>query len=416
MRNSLAIHGGEKTVKLQGKHYVWPPITKETEQAVLRQLHQSISVYDKSGIIDRLETRFADYHGKKHALLTNSGTMALYSAFIGANLKPGDEVICPAYTFFATVTPLFSLGVVPVLVDARTDGNIDPSEIERRITEKTRAIIVTHMWGLPCEMDGIVKIAQAHGLLLFEDASHAHGATYKGRRVGTFGDAVVFSLQGQKMVTGGEGGVLLTDHDDIFYRALLLGHYNRRCKNEIPQDHPLYPFATTGMGLKLRIHPIAAAMADQQFNHLERILTGRRSMALKMRREFGNLSGIEVPHIPEDVNPTWYGLVMQYKPEELDGLPVERFYQALIAEGCIELDRPGSTCPLNFHPLFQNPAIIFPAYEGKMSYRKGDFPVAEKFHEKSLKVPVWHEEKDENIVNLYVKAFQKVITNYKQLL
>ena len=416
MRNRLAIHGGEKTVNIRGKHYVWPPITEETEEAVLRQLYQSISLYDKSGIIERLENRFANYHGKKHALLTNSGTTALYSVFIGANLKPGDEVICPAYTFFATVTPLFSLGVVPVLVDARKDGNINPSEIERRMTGKTRAIIVTHMWGLPCDMDAIVQIAHESGILLFEDVSHAHGATYNGRKVGTFGDASVFSLQGQKTVTGGEGGILLTDNDDIFYRALLLGHYNKRCKNEIPQDYPLSQFATTGMGLKLRIHPIAAAIANQQFDNLESVIAGRRRIAQKMCREFGALPGIEVPQIPEDINHTWYAFVMQYKPEELDGLPIESFYQALLAEGCNELDRPGSTCPLNFHPLFQNPAKIFPEYEGKMSYRKGDFPVAENFHEQSLKLPVWHEEKDEGIVNLYVKAFEKVIANYKKLL
>lgn len=416
MKSKLAIHGGEKTVSLSRVHYTWPPLSEETRMAVLKQLEESISLYDRSGIIERLETRLAHYHQTKHALLTSSGTAALHSIFVAAGLQPGDEVICPSYTFFATVTPLFSIGATPVLADCREDGNIDPDDIERRITENTKAIVVTHMWGLPCHMNQIVEIAQRHNLLLLEDASHAHGATYKGKKVGTFGQASAFSLQAQKTLTGGEGGFLLTDNDEMFYRALLLGHYNKRCKNEIPQTHPLYQYATTGMGLKLRIHPIAAAIANQQFDNLEKVLSGRRRTAQMMSAEFAKLPGIKVPSIPEGVESSWYAFVMQYKAEELEGLPIHRFFEALVAEGCQELDRPGSTCPLNYHLLFQNPAALFPHYQGRVSYRRGDFPAAEKFHENALKLPVWHDPSDEEIVQLYIKAFHKVIENYKELL
>lgn len=415
MGNKLAINGGEKTVNIDRPHYVWPNITEKTKNVVLNQLNESISIYNKSGIIEKLENRFADYHGKKHALLTNSGTAALHSIFVGADLKEGDELICPAYTFYATVTPLFFTGAIPILVDCREDGNIDPEDIKRKITDNTKGIILTHMWGLPCDMDSIMDIKEKHNLLLFEDCSHAHGAIYKGKKVGTFGDASAFSLQGQKTLTGGEGGILVTDNDEIFYRSLLFGHYNKRCKQEIPEEHSLYQFAVTGMGLKLRIHPVAAAIADEQFDNLESVLENRRRTAKKMIEELKDIRGIEVPKISDNVEPSWYAFVMQYKSEELNGLPIEKFYRALLAEGCTELDRPGSTCPLNYHSLFQNPGAMFPKYERKISYRKGDFPSAERFHENSLKLPVWHDPKDEEIMNLYIDSFKKIIGGYKEL-
>jgi len=416
MASKLAINGGDRTVDASRPHYVWPPITEKTKRAVLRQLDENISIYDRSGIIEKLENRFEEYYGRKHALLTNSGTMAIYSMFVGANLKEGDEILCPAYTFYATVTPLFFTGAVPVLVDCREDGNIDFNELERKITKHTRGILVTHMWGLPCEMDAIVDLTRKYGLLLFEDASHAHGATYKRRKVGTFGDTAAFSLQAQKAVTGGEGGVLLTDSDEIYYRSLLLGHYNRRCKQEIPTEHPLYRFATTGMGLKLRVHPLAAAIADEQFDNLDCVLENRKKYAQKMIRELSALPGIEVPNVPQHTEHAWYAFILKYKPEELEGLAIEKFYRALQTEGCLELDRPGSTCPLNYHPLFQDPTSIFPQYEGKISYCKGEFPIAERLHERSLKLPVWHSLKDKEIVDLYIAAFKKVILNYREVL
>ena len=416
MKYKLAINGGEKSVNVDRPHYVWPLITEKTRQAVLNQLSNSISIRDKSGIIAELEDKFAQYHGKKHALLLNSGSSALYSMYVGADLKEGDEVICPAYTFFATATPLFFTGAVPVLTDSKADGNIDPLDIERKITENTKAIVVTHMWGIPCDMDPIIKIAKKHNLILFEDASHAYGAVYKKRKAGTFGDASAFSLQAQKPLTGGEGGILLTDNDEIFYKALLLGHYHKRCENEIPASHLLYRYAMTGMGLSLWIHPLAAAIANEQFDDLETILENKQETANMMIEELKDLPGIEVPKIPTHIKPNWYAFVIQYKPEELGGLSIEKFYKALHAEGCRELDRPLSTCPLNYHYLFQKPELLFSKYKNKISYKRGDFPNAERFHEHSLKLPVWYNSKDREIVDGYIKAIKKVIENYKELL
>jgi dTDP-4-amino-4,6-dideoxygalactose transaminase len=416
MSDKLAINGGKKTINISRPHYVWPEITTKTRSAVLKQLNESISIYNRGGIIAKLEDRFLNYYNKKHALLTNSGTTALYSMFVGAGLKEGDEIICPAYTFYATVTPLFFIGAIPILADCKEDGDIDPAEIAKKITPKTKGIIVTHMWGLPCDMTLIVKLAKKHKLMLFEDASHAHFATYKNKKVGTFGMASAFSLQGQKTLTGGEGGVLLTNNDELFYKALLLGHYNKRCKEEIPKNHPLYPYHITGMGLKFRIHPLAAAIANEQFDNIRSIMRKRRETAKKLIKALGSMQGISVPKIPADVEPGWYAFVMQYKSEELGGLSLEKFYEALHVEGCDELDRPNSTCPLNQLPLFQNPKTFFPKYSFKKNYSPGQFPVAETFHKNSLKLPVWHRPQDDAVVDLYIKAFKKVTENYREVL
>jgi len=414
--SKLALLGGEKSVQLNRNHYEWPIISHKTRQRVMQQLDESISIYDKSGVIDRLENELALYHDMRHALLTSSGTAALHSMFVGADLKEGDEVICPAYTFFATITPLFFTGAVPILADSDEDGNISPASIERKITPRTRAIIVVHMWGHPCKMDEIVAIAQKHNLLLFEDGSHAHGAVYKNRKVGSFGHASAFSLQGQKTLTGGEGGFLLTNEDELFYRALLLGHYNKRCRQQIPKQHDLYPYTVTGMGLKLRIHPIAAAIAAEQFEELETVIEQRNQMAETMNRHLSTLPGITIRKPLEGCRSSWYAMILQYDQNKLGGLPLKTFHRALLAEGCRELDQPSSTCPLNYHPLFQNPGGLFPSYSGKFSYQKGDFPVAERFFESTLKLPVWHRPEDQEIFLCYLEAFKKVIQNHEELL
>ncbi|WP_322770696.1 DegT/DnrJ/EryC1/StrS family aminotransferase, partial [Frankia sp. Cr1] len=178
--------------------------------------------YERGAEIQRLEDSFALHYGRTFSLAVNSGTSALFLAFLAAGLGPGDEVIVPTYTFLATGTPLLWLGAVPILVDAGDDtGNLDRARIEPALTARTRAIVVTHLFGHPCDMLPIAELARSRGLTLIEDCSHAHGSTERGRRVGTWGDAAVFSVGGRKMVSGGMGGMLLTDSSPIFELACL---------------------------------------------------------------------------------------------------------------------------------------------------------------------------------------------------
>jgi len=416
-KQKIAILGGSKTIREKSLHYFWPPITRKIKQAVLKQLDDGISIYDRSGIFKEFEDAFARYYGRKYALLFSSGTLAIHAMYVVAGLRPGDEVICPAYTFFATVTPLLSIGAIPVLCDCDGNGNIDPKEIKKKITKRTKAVIVTHLWGIPCKMNEIMEICKSRRLLLLEDCSHAHGAVYKGKRVGTFGDMAAWSLQGQKIVTGGEGGILLTDNKDFYYRALLLGHYNKRCKQEIPEDHPLYKYSLTGMGLKYRAHPLAIAIASEIFKELENYLSVKRIFAERIIKELNGIRGIIVPQISSDVKPSWYSLVLQYKQHEMGGLPIETFVEALRAEGLSEIDRPGSTCPLNLLPLFQTPQELFPIYKKhQFSYKPGDFPRAEQYYRNAIKLPVWTFQKDQKIVDAYIRGIKKVVKYHHHLL
>ncbi|UQS22868.1 DegT/DnrJ/EryC1/StrS family aminotransferase [Amycolatopsis thermalba] len=416
MSSPLALLGGTPSVTTPGPHFAWPPISEQTAKVVTDQLAAGISVYDRSGVIEELEDALADYHGVRYALLTSSGTAALYSMYAGCELGPGMEAIVPAYTFFATVTPLLHLGVVPVLADCDENGNLDPRDVVRRITARTSAIVVTHMWGTPADVATLRAIADEHGLMLLEDGSHAHGASVGGRKVGTFGRASAFSMNGPKPLSAGEGGFLLTDDEEVYYRALLHGQYNKRCRNEIPSEYPLYRYAVTGMGLKHRIHPLAARIGLDQLAHLDEYLDGRARVAAMMNEQLAELPGIVTPKLEPGDRSSWYGLMLQYRGEELGGLPVERLYEALQAEGCWELDRPGSTCPLNLLPLFQEPGPLFPELAGSFAYGPDDFPQAEAFHRSVLKLPVWHREEDMPLVNGYIEAFRKVINNYEGLL
>lgn len=418
-KEKLAILGWPKTIKIKPPHFVWPPINKKIEKAVIKQLHENISIYDRSGIFKDFEEVFAKYHQRKYALLCSSGTLAIHSMFVAAGFKEGDEVICPVYTFFATVTPLLFTGAKPVFCDIDENGNIDPEEIKKKITPKTKGIIITHMWGVPCKMDEIVSIAKKNNLILLEDCSHAHGAKYKGKIVGSFGDLSAWSLQGSKNVSGGEGGILTTDNEEFYYRALLLGHYNKRCKQEIPANHPFYKYAITGMGLKYRAHPLAIRIAYEVLKNLDKYLEIKRSFAKKMINELKNLPGISLlpAYFDSDIEPSWYAFLFHYGKEKLENLPVEKFFEALKAEGLNEVDRPGSTCPLNLLPLFQNPAELFPIYRKyPFSYKPGDFPKAEKFYQNAVKLPVWAFKKELKFVKLYIKGIKKVVKNYRDLL
>lgn len=418
MKKILAINGGKKIIKNNYPHFVWPIINNKIERAVVAQLHESISIYDSSGIFERFESDFGKYHDRKYTLLCSSGTLAIHSMFVAAGFQQGDEVICPAYTFFATVSPLLFTGAKPVLCDCDQNGNIDPEEIKRKITSSTKGIIITHMWGIPCQLDKIIQICRKNKLLLLEDCSHAHGARYKGKVVGSFGDMAAWSIQGPKLITGGEGGIFATNNKDLFYKALLLGHYNKRCKQQIPKKHPLYKYAVTGMGLKYRAHPLAIAIAYEILQSMDKDAEIRNKIARLIISRLKKFPCIEMlpAFFDKDCQPSWYALLFRYKSKALDDISSSSFVDALQAEGLREVDIPKTTAPLNLLPLFNNPAELFPLYkQDPFSYKKGDFPMSEKFYNEIIKIPVWSTQSSIKIVNKYIKGFEKVLNNSKEL-
>lgn len=414
-RSALALLGGPPVIDAPGPHFSWPPIEDSDVETVTNQLTAAVSIPDRSGIIAQLEDALASFLGVRHAVTTCTGTAALHSMYAAAGIAPGDEVIVPALTFHATATPLFHLGACPVLADVDEHGQLDLDDAARRITARTKAIIAVHLWGLPENMDDLLSFSAQHELMLLEDGSHAHGATWRGQPIGSFGRAAAFSMNGPKPLSAGEGGFVATEDTELYYRVLLHGQYNTRCRREIPADHALAPYAVTGMGLKLRIHPLAAALAHTQLPRLESYLAGRETVAARMRRDLREVPGIEVPHPPPHAHPAWYALALRYAPEQLAGLPIDRFVDAVHAEGAIEIDVPGSTRALGEHQLFRTPGALLPGYADHQGPAADSFANAQCVHGSTVKLPVWHRDQDIPLALAYTAAIVKVVNHHKDL-
>jgi perosamine synthetase len=384
--SALAIDGGSPVLD-RSTTYPWPKQRPGWHDRVSRQLAAGqLSIYDRSGVVAEFEDSWSALHDLPFSLVTNSGTAALHSAFYGIGLRPGDEVLCPTYTFFATSASLFQLGALPVLADCLPDGSFDAAAAEQLVTDRTRAVVLTHMWGLPCDLDAVLALARRHGLAVVEDCSHAHGATYRGRPVGTFGTAAAWSLQTQKLIAAGEGGVLSTRDRDVYDRAQLLGHFNKRAMKEMDPDGPLYPYAVTGLGLKYRAHPLGVAFAVGQVAELPGWIAGKQGYAERTAECFGRIAGVRpLTMSTPDRQSAHYALLFEVDPELLPG-GRDWLVEACNAEGLDDVDIPKATSPLHTLHLFQRP--LSPVTEYGRSCVRTDFPVAERLAAGTFKVPV----------------------------
>ncbi len=332
----------------------WPRMTSELAEKIVLQASDALSIYDRSGIVATFEDKFRAHVGADFALATSSGTAALHSAYYGVGLAAGDEVICSEYGFFATVAPLVHVGTLPVFVDCYADGTIDVEQAEAAITERTRAIVVTHMWGQPGRLVELRQLCDRFGLRLIEDCSHAHGASYQGRSVGSFGDAAAWSLQANKTIWAGEGGVLCTSDRSVYERAMLLGHFNRRSLNEIPTDSPNYAYAFTGVGLKYRAHPLGLALATPQLDGLAQLIQNRQTAAKQISDALRSVPGIDlVGGSTEDITHGYYALAATVDPSAT-GFDREAFHRALQDDDIHTSDIPRQMCSMRSFPLFAN--------------------------------------------------------------
>lgn len=274
------------------------------------------SISDGSGLIGAFEREFAAMTGSSFALAMNSGTAALHSAYFAIGVGPGTEVIVPSYTWHASATPVLQCGAVPVFCDIdRRTLTIDVDDMSRRITERTRAICVVHIWGNPAEMDRILEIARRHSLSVVEDCSHAHGARYDGRPVGSWGDVGCFSLHASKPVAAGEGGVAVTDDPVLFDRMVLLGHVGRlrtghAAKGVGVEDGDL---GVIDLGMKYRPHPFAIHLARSQLRRLPAQNARRARIWSRIREELcGKSAVVPVQTVPKAERGGYYGFVVEY--------------------------------------------------------------------------------------------------------
>ncbi|MCU1640720.1 MAG: hypothetical protein JWN03_995 [Nocardia sp.] len=249
--------------------------------------------------IKGLEKKFAALHGARYGLFLNSGTSALAAAYFGLGLLPGDEVLVPANTFLATVTPLFACNLVPVLCDADpVTGLLDLADARRRIGPRTRAIAVTHLWGTPMDPIALRAFATEYSLAVVEDCSHGHGTRTVAGPVGGDADAAAFSMGAAKTVTGGTGGMLLTSRQDVYERAILLGLPMKRAVTDVtlPQHEGL---AATGLGANLRGNPMCAVLAADHLDRLPEILATKNANLRVLEELLAESSVLAPPARPE---------------------------------------------------------------------------------------------------------------------
>jgi perosamine synthetase len=380
------------------------------ERAVLEQLNKSLSIRDNSGVIGDLERLFMEYHSRSHGLLSNSGTSAILSMFEGLGIGPGDEVIGSVYSFHASVSPAVYLGAEVRFADVDIDGGISAESLAAVFTDRTRAVVITHLWGLPCrDLARVAALCASRGVALLEDCSHAHGARLDGELVGTHGRAAAWSLQGQKVVSGGEGGIMLTDDRGLFERAVLQGHYNRRTRDEIDRSSELWAYHQTGLGLKLRAHPLGAAVALEQFRKLDDFLNVKNEFADTLAQALADYPFLELPRFGSNSRPSWYAFPIRFYSGRAGGVSRERFVEALHAEGLVEVDIPSSTNNLAHLPLFADPGRVL---QRRATSTPGgpeqSFPGAAEYASRVLKLPVWGRRDDRWVIDAYIEGLRKV--------
>lgn len=231
----------------------------------------------------QLEEEFARFTGAGHALALSSGTGSLWTALSALGIGPGDEVLVPGYTFVATYSAVIFVGATPVLTEVDESLNMDPQDLEHRITERTKAIIPVHMMGNSCDLEAIMDIARRHDLFVIEDACQAAGASHRGRRVGSYGDFGSFSLNYFKTITAGDGGLLVTSNPELYRKAFALhdqGHSPARAGVEIG--------ARTIMGINLRINELTGAVALAQLRKIDKITSTLRAKKAQLKARLDN--------------------------------------------------------------------------------------------------------------------------------
>lgn len=330
--NDLAVHGGPRAVSTEYKEG-WRQVRTSDLKPILAAARNDVNTEAKGeGPIAEFERQFAQLTGSRYALTMNSGTAALHSAYFALGVKPGTEVIVPGYTFFATAAPILQCGGRPVFCDVDPETLVaDPDDVERRITPRTRAICVVHLWGNPAPMDRFVEIARRHNLGLIEDCSHAHGALYRNRAVGSWGHIGCFSLQGPKAVSAGEGGIAVTDDPVLFDRMLALGHYGRlkagQANNTFDTD-----FLT--LGVKYRPHLYGIHLAIASLSRLPELNRRRQRNYDILCEELAGCEAVQpIKTTPEAVRGGFLEFIVRYTPEKAGNWKSTEFIKAAQAEG-----------------------------------------------------------------------------------
>lgn len=390
----LAIHGGVP-VREKLLPYGHQSLDERDIQAVVEVLKSDwLTTGPKVG---EFEEAFASWVGAKYAVSFSSGTAALHGAAFAAGLGSGDEAITTPLTFCASANCVLYPGATPVFADVCDDTlNLDPQQVSRKLSPHTKAIIAVDYAGHPAALDELREMAEANNAVLIEDACHALGAEYHGKRVGGLADMTVFSFHPVKHLTTGEGGMVATNDARLAETLRRFRNHGISSEARQRQDSGQWFYEMVMLGFNYRLTDIACALGLSQLGRLEANLARRRKIAAHYSRAFRNLP-VRVPTVHEGVMPAWHLYPVRLKLESLSAGRGEIF-RALRAENI----------GVNVHyiPVYQHPYYRerFPSYQGSC-------PVAENAYEQLISLPMFHAMSAQDVDDV-VHALHKVLTHY----
>ena len=382
------------------------------------------SLFNGGKEVKEFESAWAKKFGFKHAVSVNSASTALMTAMGAAGIEPGDEVIVSPYTMSVSATAALFYGGIPIFADVDPNSLcLDPKSIESRISERTKAIVVVHLLGYPADMDVIMGIAKARGLMVIEDAAQAPGARYKGRFVGGIGDIGCFSLNYHKHIHTGEGGLLVTNNDDIALRAQLIRNHGENAHEAYGMEN-----LSNVIGTNYRLTELQAAIGREQLKKLDAILLRRRELASYLASRLAHIKGLTLQEVHAHVMHAYYMFPIRYT-EAVFGVRRTVFLKAVSAELPKATSwettplAEGYVKPLYLNLIYQKQIALgrkgFPFNynkDVKYDYSKGICPVVEHLYEKELMYsPLAREPLTIEDMNDFANAFEKVAENIHEL-
>jgi len=396
---TLAIHGGAP-VREKLLPYGRQSLDDGDIQAVVEVLNSDwLTTGPKVG---EFEEQFAAWIGARHAISFSSGTAALHGAAFAAGLGPGDEAITTPMTFCATANCILYQGATPAFADVSPDTlNLDPGEVSRKLSacasSRVKAIIAVDYAGHPAALDQLGEIAKDHGALLIEDACHALGAEYRGKRVGGIADMTVFSFHPVKHLTTGEGGMVATDDARLAETLQRFRNHGISSEARQRQEAGQWFYEMVLLGFNYRLTDIACALGLSQLTKLGPNLARRREIAARYTTAFRSMPELIPPSVRAEVNPAWHLYPIRLN---LSKLTVDRgqIFRALRAENI----------GVSVHYI---PVHLHPYYRDHLGYRDGECPVAEAAYERLISLPMFHGMTDADVADV-VGAVSKVISHY----
>lgn len=348
--------------------------------------------------VDEFEQAIAKYVGARYAVSFSNGTAALHGACFAAGIGEGDEVITTPMTFAASANCVLYQKGTPVFADIDpTTYNLDPNAIEKAITPRTKAIIPVHFTGQPAAMQEIHRIAEQHDLVVIEDAAHALGATYQGKRIGALSDMTMFSFHPVKHITSGEGGIITTN-DEVYYRKLLQfrTHGITKSAEQLVDHHGPWYYEMQFLGFNYRMTDIQAVLGTSQLKKIERFIELRKYYVSLYNEAFRELSEITIPHQDESGESSWHLYIIRLNQNRLNGSRKELF-EALLNENI----------GVNVHYI---PVHWMPYYQ-ELGYEKGICPHAETLYEDIITLPLFPAMTEEDVYDV-IDAVKKVLKRY----